>query len=488
MSDNDSRWRAGAELFVWQQSFDAVRGGDGRSEWFTGGTIDASASVLDRKVEGGHGDDEALVIYPTPGSDAPLRLTYAALLDSVARLAGYLRGRGLEHGQYVNIVLPQNDKRLSILTGLALQRLGVRFGYLFGMLPPMVLGRFLTEPSLTGVIYDPEVLAEPPGLTGITKADIEEGLSFGQPAGSVPIPAEYPTMVLFTSGTTSVPKLALQGHAGFQVAVLDALVIAEQDARTAEEFEVMAKREGADRGITSPAVFGRMKGTSDLQFQFALIGERMSAARWMQIFAMFPRARVRNGFGANEVGLLTSGPWFGATGNADAFNASEVLPWVEHEVVEQNDAGEGKLCVRTSLPTVCRGFLGDDDGYRARLHDGDALFETGDVVKDEGKSFAMVGRSDNLLKIRSRFLDPAIVEQLCMATDGVEEAKLIAHEGEAHLFLVGDEASVDGNVLADSLAERAGAHARPATVRFVEVFERTPSGKIKEGALRALVE
>jgi acyl-coenzyme A synthetase/AMP-(fatty) acid ligase len=265
------------------------------------------------------------------------------------------------------------------------------------------------------------------------------------------------------------------------------VVIAEQDPRTAEEFAAMAEAEGADRGITSPAVFGRMKGTSDLSFQFALIGERMSAARWEQIFAMFPNARVRNGFGANEVGLLTCGARFDASGNADAFNQSEVLPWVEHEVVEQNDAGEGKLCVRTSLPTVCRGFLGDDDGYRARLRDDGASFETGDVVRDEGRAFAMVGRADNLLKIRSRFLDPAIVERICAGTDGIEEAKLIAHGDEAHLFLVGDGSAVDTEALADTLADHAGNHARPSSIRFVEEFERTPSGKIKEGALRALI-
>jgi acyl-coenzyme A synthetase/AMP-(fatty) acid ligase len=340
----------------------------------------------------------------------------------------------------------------------------------------------------------------------------------------VAVPAEYPTLVLFTSGTTAAPKLALQGHAGFQVAVLDAwraiieigpgrvmqpllnlafgpafsiytsalllgtrVVIAEQDPRTAEEFESMARREGADRGITSPAVFARMQGTSELEFQFALIGERMSAARWRQIFAMFPRLRVRNGFGANEVGLLTCGDWFDSSGNADAFNASAALPWVEHEVVDPNDAGEGKLCVRTSLPTICRGFLNDADGFQARLRDEGALFETGDVVRDGGRSFAMVGRSDNLLKIRSRFLDPAIVEQSCVAIDGVDDAKLIAHDGDAHLFLVGDPAAVDTASLADNLVERAGAHARPASVQFVDGFERTPSGKIKEGALRALL-
>ena len=116
-----------------------------------------------------------------------------------------------------------------------------------------------------------------------------------------------------------------------------------------------------------------------------------------------------------------------------------------------------------------------------------AIDHVGHGRRDQGQAFTAVGRSDNLLKIRTRFLDPAIVEGICAATEGIEEACLLAHEGVLHLFLVGDPGRVAVEELAASLVEAAGTHAKPATVRFVEKLERTPSGKIKEGALRALL-
>ena len=83
------------------------------------------------------------MVYRVPGSDEPLRLTYLQLLESVSLLAGSLRAKGITHGDNVSLVLSQGDKRLSILAGLALQRLGVRFGYLFGQLPRPVLSGLL---------------------------------------------------------------------------------------------------------------------------------------------------------------------------------------------------------------------------------------------------------------------------------------------------------------------------------------------------------
>ena len=77
----------------WIEPFDRVidRSIEPAARWFTGGVLNTCANAVDRHVAGGRGDQLAIV-YDSPVTATVRTLTYAALRDEVARLAGALAG------------------------------------------------------------------------------------------------------------------------------------------------------------------------------------------------------------------------------------------------------------------------------------------------------------------------------------------------------------------------------------------------------------
>jgi acetyl-CoA synthetase len=74
------------------------------ARWFPGAGFNAAANCLDRHVDAGRGDDEALVWEGEDGSIR--RFTFAELRADVARLAAALRARGIGPGDAVGIFMP----------------------------------------------------------------------------------------------------------------------------------------------------------------------------------------------------------------------------------------------------------------------------------------------------------------------------------------------------------------------------------------------
>ena len=68
------------------------------ARWFPDGRLNTCHNALDRHVEGGRGDQPAL-IYDSPVTGTQRSYSYAELRDEVARLAGALRGLGVGRGR-----------------------------------------------------------------------------------------------------------------------------------------------------------------------------------------------------------------------------------------------------------------------------------------------------------------------------------------------------------------------------------------------------
>ena len=102
------------------------------ARWFVGGTLNVSYNCLDRHVEAGRGDRVAFHWEGEPGDRRTI--TYAELLDDVARFANALRSVGVGRGDRVAIYMPMVPELPVAM--LACTRIGAVHSVIFGGFSP----------------------------------------------------------------------------------------------------------------------------------------------------------------------------------------------------------------------------------------------------------------------------------------------------------------------------------------------------------------
>ncbi|WP_163802035.1 AMP-binding protein [Mycolicibacterium sediminis] len=217
--------------------------------WFPDGMLNTSHEALDRHVDAGHGDRPAL-IFDSAMTGTRRRFTYTELRDEVATLAGALRSLGVEFGDRVIIYLPMIPEALVAM--LACARIGAVHSVVFGgfaaaelaariddaqptalltatgglepgrtvdYLPTVskALALSASPPSTVIVKHRPEVSAD--AVTPAGWLDWDTVVADAAPVDAVPVPANHPLYVLYTSGTTGKPKGVVRDHGGHAVAM-----------------------------------------------------------------------------------------------------------------------------------------------------------------------------------------------------------------------------------------------------------------------------
>ena len=243
-------WAAAAEDLYWDRRWDRVFD-DSRPpfhRWFTGGMLNTCYNALDLHIDRGRGKQRALV-YDSPLTDTIRVFTFAELRDAVARMAGALRRQGIDKGDRVIIYMPMVPE--AVMAMLACARIGAIHSVVFGGFaanelakriddarPRLILsascglepGRVVPyKPLLDGAIdlsaHKPErcVILQRPQLTApLTPGrDLDWGdfMSGAEPVECVPVPATDPLYILYTSGTTGVPKGVVRDNGGHAVAL-----------------------------------------------------------------------------------------------------------------------------------------------------------------------------------------------------------------------------------------------------------------------------
>jgi len=186
------------------------------------------------------------------------------------------------------------------------------------------------------------------------------------------------------------------------------------------------------------------------------------------------------------------------------------LPGVEATVLARDDHGkvvigddgraveapadeEGELALRPGWPSMFRGYLGEEERYRACFAGG--WYLSGDLARrDADGYFWFVGRGDDVIKSAGHLIGPFEVESTLMEHPAVAEAGVIGKpdpvSGEVVKAFVTLRAGYepDDELRLDLLGfarRRLGAAVAPREIAFDQHLPHTRSGKIMRRLLKA---
>jgi propionyl-CoA synthetase len=251
LDDPEDFWGRAADGIDWirrpRQALDASNPPFYR--WYPDGVLNTCYNALDRHVIAGRADQLAL-IHDSPVTGTQTRLTYAELLERVARCAGVLRDLSVGRGDRVVIYLPMVPE--AVIAMLACARIGAVHSVVFGGFAPAELAARIDDaepvvvvtascgiegsrvveykplvdaalerakhrPAYTVVLERPQARA----LMGEHDLDWAELMKPDavQPARCEAVQATDPLYVLYTSGTTGKPKGIVRDNGGHAVAL-----------------------------------------------------------------------------------------------------------------------------------------------------------------------------------------------------------------------------------------------------------------------------
>src|SRR5215216_4421660 len=248
--DPESFWAQAAESIHWYRRWDQVLDSSRPPfyRWFSGGLLNTCYNLLDVHVEHGRAEQPAL-IYDSPVTATVKTYTYRELLNEVARFAGALRRQGVEKGDRVIIYMPMVPE--AVIAMLACARIGAVHSVVFGGFAADELATRINDarpkvivsascgievnrvvaykPMLDKAIetakHKPDrcIILQRPQLEAelIDGRDINwpDALANAASVDCVPVAATDPLYILYTSGTTGIPKGIVRDNGGHLVAL-----------------------------------------------------------------------------------------------------------------------------------------------------------------------------------------------------------------------------------------------------------------------------
>ncbi len=251
LSEPEAFWAEAAAAIDWYQPWERVLDASRPpfASWFPGGRTNTCYNALDRHVERGRGAQAALV-YDSPVTRTKAVFSYAELRDRVAQFAGALSGLGVLPGDRVLIYMPNIPE--AVIGMLACARLGAVHSVVFGGFAPNELatrirdarprvilaascgieaGRTIPYKPLLDAAIELASEARPEHCVILQREQLEATLESSRdldwdalaaqakPADCVPVAATDPLYILYTSGTTGVPKGVVRDNGGHMVAL-----------------------------------------------------------------------------------------------------------------------------------------------------------------------------------------------------------------------------------------------------------------------------
>jgi acyl-CoA synthetase (AMP-forming)/AMP-acid ligase II len=457
------------------------------------------------------------------------QLTYADLTRQVDSIAGGLVRQGLQPGDIV-MLCGFNSARYAVAAH-AVWRAG---GVVVTMNPLFTAGEMRQELSDA---RPRQVIASAEVRERLAEAGAEAVLSFDDlPSGAPPEqarrgPADV-ALILYSSGTTGLPKGALLTHRNLVASILQLYsgdLARESDvlAAIAPFFHIVGLHGVLNLGLfagSGVVVFARYSldaflGTlekhrissvfltppvlHDLAKQPQVDRTDVTSLRSI-LCAAAPLGRdieqlaadrlgcvVRQGYGMTEasgpVSTILIGDELnrrGSVGQLVPSTACKIVSLDSGQELGPNQAGE--ILVRG--PQVMQGYLGQ---AAAPIEPGGWL-HTGDVGYADGDGFLyVVDRVKEIIKYKAYQVAPAELEAILMAHPGVADAAVVPSPdpdaGEVpKAFVVRQPgARVDADELIGYVSERVAAYKKVRRLEFLDTIPKSASGKILR---RLLVE
>lgn len=483
-------------------------------------------------------------------------LDYAQLRDYSVRLARWLADNGCQRGDRIAVCLPKSID--SVLCLLGTMMAGAAYVPVDPTAPAQrqatiatLAGaqRILTTPEIgaalreSGMVLPPLTELAPVGV-GASVAALVEGVPAQAPAAGQEVGANDLAAILFTSGSTGVPKGVSLSHGNILAFVdwtVDAFGFSAEDRLTSHapfHFDLSTMdlytsfRVGASVFILDEVLVRFPSSISKilageritswysvptalrlLQEQGALARRDLSALRQIffagevfpvpalrRVMAAFPGVEFINLYGPTETNVCTYYRLPGAPGAA-ALDIPIGIPCEHYEITIRDEGGRilppgqsGEIFVagpgvtkgywqRADLTEKCR-FDGREDSYR-----------TGDFgywLEDGNIRFQ--GRKDAQVKLRGHRVELMEIENVILNHPDIKETAtvLLTPEGEdAVLFacvVPHGGASVNEATVYGQCAKFLPHYAEPHKVMVMDDFPRTSTGKIDRQQLRRLCE
>ncbi len=251
--DPQGFWGEAAKDIDWfeppKKIFDRDAGIYGR--WFTGGISNTCYNALDRHIPARN--NQPALIYDSPVTNTKQTFTYGRMLSEVQLLGAMLRDFGVEKGDRVILYMPMVPE--AVFAMLACARIGAVHSVVFGGFaakelatriddakPKVILSASCGIEGARVIPYKPlldeaiklakhkplacMILQRPqceapltPGRDHDWRKTWEHAVNYAKTSDCVPVAATDPLYILYTSGTTGIPKGVVRDNGGHMVAL-----------------------------------------------------------------------------------------------------------------------------------------------------------------------------------------------------------------------------------------------------------------------------
>ena len=452
--------------------------------------------------------DRVVLVY---GDRQYCRADLDALTD---RMAAELHRRGVVAGR--RVALMSSNRPEFVAAVLAIWRLGAAVVLLSPAWKQTEVQHALELTEPVAAVGDHDILA-----ALMPMLHLDEPL----PDGSVdPVTADGEAVLVFSSGTTGMPKAVRHTHHGLRAAIAqwrEALGLSDSDRmqimtppshilgllniltaldagvwlRLHPRFDIdtMLSHIQDDRITVEMAVAPialAMAAHPDLE------SYDLSSLRYIMWCATPVTPSV-----AHEVTRRTGVQWLTASGSTEVvlFSCNEIggsldsvgraAPGVQIRILAESGdvlgpGNEGEIQVRSEAAMA--GYLPDTE--TAVMFD-DGWYRTGDIgyLDADGRLY-ITDRAKEMIKVRGFQIAPAEIEAVLLGHPAVADCAVFgvpdAANGEAVVAAVARSGQVEADELSALVADRLAAYKRLSNVVFVPEIPRLPSGKVLRRVLK----
>uniref|UniRef100_A0A8C0W3E9 Acyl-CoA synthetase short-chain family member 3, mitochondrial n=1 Tax=Castor canadensis TaxID=51338 RepID=A0A8C0W3E9_CASCN len=561
VSDPERFWGKAAEQISWYKPWTKTL--ENRylpsTSWFVEGMLNICYNAIDRHIENGKGDKIA-IIYDSPVTNTKETISYKDVLEQVSKLAGVFVKHGIKKGDTVVIYMPMIPQAMYAM--LACARIGAIHSLIFGgfaskelstridhVKPKVVVtasfgiepGRrveyipLIEEALRTGqhkpekiLIYSRPNMGMVPLVPG-RDLDWEEEMAKAQSQDCVPVLSEHPLYILYTSGTTGLPKGVVRPTGGYAVMlnwtmssiyglkpgeVIKGKPVGTPDAGA--YFRVLAEH-GVAALFTAPTAIRAIRQ----QDPGAALGKQYSLTRFKTLFVAGERCDVEtlewskkvfrvpvlDHWWQTETGspITASCIGLGNSKTPPPGQAGKCVPGYNVMILDDNmqklkARSLGNIVVKLPLPPgTFSGLWKNQEAFKHLYFEKfPGYYDTMDAgyMDEEGYLYVM-SRVDDVINVAGHRISAGAIEESVLSHGTVADCAVVGKEDplKGHVPLALCVLKKDINATEDQVLEEIVKHVRQSigpvaafrNAVFVKQLPKTRSGKIPRSTLSALV-